>query len=288
MRKVAFLCNPSRRWGDKFLPIQEEIKHSPGFEKEFFLVNPSQSDSTETLLNQALVKGYETIVVAAGDGTLNRALSFLGGKKLLSKITLGILPFGTCNDFAKTMGLKRGEWKPVLESILQEKLRKFKVAKVNRHLFINNSGFGRKAPGSKKSSAFKDIQSLKPIYTKLSWDDKKLEGNFLMMVCANAPYFSDGLHFTLDSDPTDSVLEFFFVGKMNKIRLMTKLFLGKRGKPLLEKSGERAILRINSSKLTMETASPIWIMRDGEMSSDLAAIRQATFELDGDCQFLVP
>ncbi len=288
MKKVAFLCNPSKKWKTKFPLVQNEIRNFSGIEKDFYSVNPALKDSTEKFLNQILGIGYDAIVVIGGDGTLNRAISFLGDKKLLSKIPLGILPFGTCNDFARGLGLKKGEWKPLLESMLQWKLRKFRIAKVNRHLFLNNAGFGRVAPNNKKSSSLKDIQSLKPIHIQLTWEDKKLEGNFLMMVCANAPYFSGGLHFTRDSDPTDAQLEFFFVGRMNKIKLITKLFLGKRGKPLLKKTGEKSILRINSSHLTLETASPIWIMRDGELSQDLAAIRRATFEMDGECSFIVP
>ncbi|MDQ4144489.1 MAG: diacylglycerol kinase family lipid kinase [Actinomycetota bacterium] len=49
------------------------------------------------------VQGKDLVVIAGGDGTLNCALNALAGD--LPEVALAIVPMGTGNDFARTLGL---------------------------------------------------------------------------------------------------------------------------------------------------------------------------------------
>lgn len=51
----------------------------------------------ETAVRSAVASGADTIVAAGGDGTVNRVASTM----LDTRMSLGVLPFGTLNHFAK-------------------------------------------------------------------------------------------------------------------------------------------------------------------------------------------
>lgn len=66
----------------------------------------STSDLSE--LSGALADaGDRTIVVAGGDGSLHAVVQVLHDNGTLSESTLGLLPLGTGNDFARTLGIPR-------------------------------------------------------------------------------------------------------------------------------------------------------------------------------------
>jgi diacylglycerol kinase (ATP) len=55
------------------------------------------------LAREALAANYELIVAAGGDGTINEVINGLSDD--WSRATLGVLPLGTGNDFARTIGM---------------------------------------------------------------------------------------------------------------------------------------------------------------------------------------
>ncbi|MCX6904578.1 MAG: diacylglycerol kinase family lipid kinase [Verrucomicrobia bacterium] len=58
------------------------------------------------LAAEALHEGFETIVAAGGDGTVNEVLNGIGDvQDGVARMKLGILPLGTVNVFAKEIGL---------------------------------------------------------------------------------------------------------------------------------------------------------------------------------------
>src|SRR5687768_3288218 len=58
------------------------------------------------LAAQAVNEGFETVVAAGGDGTLNEVLNGIGDVQGgFERTRLGILPLGTINVFARELGL---------------------------------------------------------------------------------------------------------------------------------------------------------------------------------------
>jgi diacylglycerol kinase family enzyme len=72
---------------------------APRLQAEFLY--PASPDETTRVAQVAVADSVAAIVVAGGDGTLNRVAATLAG----SSVALGILPFGTGNDLAATLGL---------------------------------------------------------------------------------------------------------------------------------------------------------------------------------------
>ncbi len=58
------------------------------------------------LATQAIAAGYDTIIAAGGDGTLNEVLNGIGdAPDGFQRVRLGVLPLGTVNVFARELGL---------------------------------------------------------------------------------------------------------------------------------------------------------------------------------------
>lgn len=62
--------------------------------------------AARTIAAQAVAEGFDTIVAAGGDGTLNEVLNGIGdAPDGFARARLGLLPLGTVNVFAKELGL---------------------------------------------------------------------------------------------------------------------------------------------------------------------------------------
>lgn len=77
------------------------------------------------------------VIVGGGDGSVSAVLPAI----LELEIPLGILPMGTANDFARTLGIPE-DLQSACEVIASGKLRAVDVADVNGHFFVNNAAIG--------------------------------------------------------------------------------------------------------------------------------------------------
>jgi diacylglycerol kinase family enzyme len=282
-RRVAVLCNPSPRWNAD--EAFRQIENFPGFEKTLFKVDRGVPDSCETRLSEILAGEYDALAVMGGDGSLNRTVNFLASRNTLDRFTLAVLPFGTCNDFAKSIGLPPGAVAPALEAIERGRVRDIRIGQVNRHFFLNNAGFGRRAPERAARGALAAIRAMQPSHLRLR-EPRELQGDFYMMICANAPYFSNGLHFEPGSNPGDDTLDFYFVRAQSKWKLLWRLAGGRKGKPLYLGEDDPMTLKVSSGRLALDSDDPLWIMTDGEIVPDLSAVREAVFSVAGRCRFI--
>lgn len=82
-------------------------------------------------------RGDELLIVGGGDGTISAAASALVG----TETVLGILPLGTLNHFAKDLGIPL-KIEEAARLIAGRSARRVDVARMNEHVFINNSAIG--------------------------------------------------------------------------------------------------------------------------------------------------
>ena len=82
-------------------------------------------------------RGDPLLIVGGGDGTISAAASALGG----TETTLGILPLGTLNHFARDLGIPT-DVDEAVKLIAAGKDRRVDIGEMNRRVFINNSAIG--------------------------------------------------------------------------------------------------------------------------------------------------
>lgn len=85
----------------------------------------------------AVAAGARRIVAGGGDGTINAVAAQLIG----SDATLGVLPLGTLNHFARDLAIPLA-LQQAIQVIVDNHVAQVDAAQVNERVFINNSGLG--------------------------------------------------------------------------------------------------------------------------------------------------
>ncbi len=95
---------------------------------------------------EAAKGAYDVVVAAGGDGTVNEVVQGVLDVGSSSNIAVGILPYGTANDFATGCGIPKGNPLAALTLAAEGEPTPIDVGKVNERCFINvaSGGFGAK------------------------------------------------------------------------------------------------------------------------------------------------
>lgn len=136
--KTCVILNPNAGSVDETSEIERMLGHLPDTS---VLLTESAGDA-ERLARESVLSGVELVVAAGGDGTLNEVVN--GLSEDFSQAALGLLPLGTGNDFARSIGL------PSLEVALAAlAARRFRAVDVARarigetgRCFLNMSAGG--------------------------------------------------------------------------------------------------------------------------------------------------
>lgn len=97
----------------------------------------TRGDDLPRLVSQAVKEHSETIVAGGGDGTVNAVATALIG----TSTTLGVLPLGTLNHFAKDLHIPFA-LKEAVDCIVNRRVASVDVGEVNGRIFLNNSSLG--------------------------------------------------------------------------------------------------------------------------------------------------
>lgn len=144
MKKILFLINPvSGKLDGRSLKgsIISELSGIIG--RESFDIEYSEKDIEKQCEN--LFSNYEIVVAAGGDGTISQVIKVI--TCLEKKPKLGIIPIGTGNDLANSVGIlriyKSQGLGALLEIILRCKVAKLDVLSLNGNfIFANYLGVG--------------------------------------------------------------------------------------------------------------------------------------------------
>ena len=85
----------------------------------------------------AVAAGAQVVIAGGGDGTISCVAGALAG----TEVTLGVLPLGTLNHFARDLCIST-DLKRAAATIAAGKPRRIDIAEVNDRTFINNSAIG--------------------------------------------------------------------------------------------------------------------------------------------------
>src|SRR5882672_11188293 len=101
-RLTCVIFNPAAR-GDKARRFR---RHLDEIGKQSALKLTAAAGDARQLAAEAVREGFEIIVAAGGDGTLNEVLNGMGdAPEGFQRARLGVLPLGTVNVFAQELGI---------------------------------------------------------------------------------------------------------------------------------------------------------------------------------------
>ena len=141
MKRARVILNPSsgRERGPEHLELLNTTLKAH-FDEVTVAVTAGDGDA-ERAAAVAVTDGCEALFVAGGDGTLNEAINGLAAAGVLDQIAVGIVPFGTGNDFAAALGVPL-ETEAALQVLLAGRELRVDLGEVNGRVFVNTSGGG--------------------------------------------------------------------------------------------------------------------------------------------------
>ena len=133
-RRYPLILNPRAKSERARRALRFVMEHAT----RFAIYATNTAEEAQELVGK-FAKGNEPVVVAAGgDGTLNAVVRGLAG----TETTLGILPTGTMNVFAREMGIPFDQLRRALEVIDEGNVQEVDLFEVNKIPFVQMAGVG--------------------------------------------------------------------------------------------------------------------------------------------------
>lgn len=189
------------------------------------------------LASEAVVSGFDMVVAAGGDGTVNEVAQGLLGKS----IPMGIIPMGSGNGLAREMGLPMNILKCAQLLITGTKMQ-IDICRINNKKFLSTSGIGFDAQVADKMAkansrgfmryvqlTLKESIAFKPINIKMKVDDFWVEKNVFLVSFANSRQFGNNAFIAPKANISDGLIDVVVVNPFQKIWLPVfgiGLFLG--------------------------------------------------------------
>jgi len=102
--RVCVIFNPTAR-GHKAVRFSQLLA---AIATEATLKHTTSPHDARRLATQAIAEGFDTVIAAGGDGTVNEVLNGMGDTPDgFVRARLGVLPLGTVNVFARELGIPR-------------------------------------------------------------------------------------------------------------------------------------------------------------------------------------
>lgn len=282
-RHVAVVVNTASRTGAAALRLVEGELHRAGVEA----VDVHRVDRGAQLpgaLAEAVGAEPDMVLVGGGDGTIGCAASVLAH----TGTTLGVLPLGTANDFARTLEIPSA-LPAAVDTLLSGKVVDIDLGRVNGSVFLNVASLGlsvavtrRLTPRLKRrlgqlaypAATLAAYRHHRPFAARLELGDGSvLELEDLMQVAVgNGRHYGGGLTVSPTASIDDHLLDVYAIGK-GRLRDHVSVARLLRSGHLIEHD---RVHHVTTRSVRVVTDEPLDVNLDGE----LAAMTPATFEVD--------
>lgn len=223
----------------------------------------------------------DVIVIGGGDGSMNSAAPGL----IEAGLPLGILPLGTANDLARTLGIAAA---PVAAAdvILAGHRRRIDLGEANGHLFFNVASIGfsakvaRELRGKDKKrwgvlgyavTAGRIVARTRPIRARFVVDGRSIDVRTMQIAVGNGRYYGGGMTVDKAAEPDDGLLDVYSLEISHWLRLVTLAPWLRFGRH----AGRNGVRTFQTTHLTVETSKP----RDVDLDGDLVTRTPVEFTI---------
>ncbi|CAA0231602.1 Diacylglycerol kinase [Tenacibaculum maritimum] len=242
------IVNPTAgngKFDEKWKKIQAHLKNQK-ISYSFALTAHSKHEIT--LAQQAINKGFTHIISVGGDGTLHHVINGIMTQSFIptSKITVGVIPLGTGNDWIKTYGIPKAinnavklikKQRTILQDIGYLTLE-------NKTTFFNNvAGLGYDGYVVNKLNKLKRFGAIayllsgitgllfyKKTTLKIEFDNHVFHTKCLMTLFGICKYAAGGMRMTAYQSASDGLLDITIAKNLSLFDLLMhlpKLYNGK-------------------------------------------------------------
>ena len=128
---------------------QRRQAHVQSLARDCVVCATTYTGEAEAMARRGAAEGFEKIVAAGGDGTINEVVNGLAGTGTM----LGLLPIGTMNVFATELGLPVHDLELCWDIVKGDNTRAVDLPKANQKFFVQLAGVGLDAQVVKETSA---------------------------------------------------------------------------------------------------------------------------------------
>ena len=234
------------------------------------------------LARQAAEEGYSLVIAAGGDGTVHEVINGLMQVPAEARPRLGIVPLGSGNDFAHSIGVQINPAEALKRVFTgqshQIDLGKFDIGRGKPEYFDNTLGMGFDATVTIRTHRLNWVRGFMMYLVAVlqtialnheapkmhietdreSWDEETI-----MFVACNGPREGGGFLVAPEADNTDGILDYASicnVSQLMMLRLLPEVMKGTHGRFKQIRLGKM-------NKLTLESEKPVTIHADGEIIS---------------------
>ncbi|HEX3428548.1 MAG TPA: diacylglycerol kinase family protein [Candidatus Limnocylindrales bacterium] len=194
------------------------------------LVATRTPDEAREQAADAVRRGYDLVVAAGGDGTVD-----VVAEQLLDRTTaLGILPLGTVMNVARSLGLPR-DLDAAADVIAGGVVKPIDVGEVRGRPFFEAASVGMNAAMFREAQRFEqgDLLSIvrtiwvafryRPARMSIELDDRRIQTRALMVTVSNGPYTGAALTVAPEARLDDGKFDVRVFRRFSKLRLIRHL-----------------------------------------------------------------
>ena len=242
MTKYMIIANPNAGHGKGVHAIPQIEQGLTRLGLDYNLVRTERVGHGTQLAHAAALAGYDVIVAAGGDGTVNEVLNGLMEARLVSenRPAMGVLCTGRGNDFAPCIAIPE-DLPAALQVLKDDHRRVIDIGRVvggkfpQGRYFANNVGVGFDAIGTIEVAKLPEwgmlsflIAILKTIFlyykgptVRLDYDDQTLTTSTLMLLTMNGKRMGTGFKMAPDSKPDDGLFDLVIVRQVSRLRIFS-------------------------------------------------------------------
>lgn len=245
----------------------------------------SDEDSAKNEASRAAKAGYELIIAAGGDGTINEVVN--GIAPLEKRPKLGIIPAGTTNDFARALKIPRNNPVAAAKIIGKNQTLNIDIGRAQKNNYFINIAAGGSlteltySVPSQLKTAFGYLAYLakgaellprvKPVPIKIKHDQGVFEGNISMFFAALTNSVGGFEKIAPDAQLDDGLFTLILVKTANLFEMIRLIGLVINGGKHID---DKNIEYIKTSKISIEPLSKdkMMINLDGEYGGDAPVV----------------
>lgn len=235
-------------------------------------VTSGPGDATDAA-RKAVDDGYDVIAAAGGDGTTNEVVNGIVGRD----VTLGVIPCGTGNDMAISLGLPR-DLERACKVVLRGNARRRDLGRVLGRYFVNAVGIGFDATVARVASdrmrwvpvrgmslyvlaLLKTLAEYKACDMVVTVDEKVIPVRPLLVAVGIGKTYAGGMKIVPDALPDDGLYDVCVVdamGSMETLYNLPRVFTGAH-----VKMPKATMLR--GRYVSIKPSAPVLLHMDGEV-----------------------
>ena len=267
-RTAILLVNPKARSGSSSI---DDVRALLSAQAYTFIEPPTRSREDICPAIHRHAREADCVIVGGGDGSLNAAAPALRETGL----PLGILPLGTANDLARTLGIAP-DLSTAAEVIAGGKTRRLDLGEVNGHPFFNVASIGFSAVLARNltTEAKKRLGTLgyaataarllwrnRPFTVFIDHDGTTEQGRTVQISVGNGRYYGGGMTVESTAQPDDGRLDVYSLEVANWRELLMLAPALRRG----TQGQHRNVRAFGTTELTIRTRRPHDVNTDGEL-----------------------